>query len=438
MSKLIIGNSFNDYLVGDLNSFDPLERTIGGNISLRLVWLAEPGDLVVLPQPVNPEFVAYVMDFKGIPADSVTILVPPPGEFGTDVLTTDRLTEPAFERRLLKEARACGVDQVLPYVFDTVVVRICEELGLDTSAPNLAFLKEGGCELLNSKSLFRLIAAGAGVATADGVATHSRRRAERFVLDQFALGRPVIVKQDFHQGGHGNEILAPSAGVTQIGAGALTVLDRPGALASHLAQRWPVYSNDERNKVVIEHYVPDSIPVGAEVEINDTGATVYHVGEMRMTPVFDGVVLPGETTTKAQREEFRAATERLGKAIQALGYRGLINIDGIVSPDGEVRFTEYNGRLGGTTHLHWLGLTVAGEDYPDRAVFVSNNDWQVASFTAAIAELRAQGLAYDAERSSGVVITCDHTQQSGAIEYCVVGPDSESVAHTEAALKNLF
>ncbi|TYB46401.1 peptide ligase PGM1-related protein [Actinomadura chibensis] len=438
MSTLVIGNSFNDYLVGDLAPFDPLERKIGGNISLRLMWLAEPGDVVVLPQPPASAFLSYLAAFKGIPDDSVTVLVPPPGAFGTDVLTRDRLTEPGFRELLAKTAREHDIDRVLPYVFDQTVVGICAELGIDTSAPDTAFLKAGGSDLLNSKSVFRALAAGAGVATAEGLATHAREAAEAFVREQFELGRPVIVKEDFHQGGHGNEILAPAPGVAQIGATALTVLDGPEAISRHLDERWTVYSNASRNKVVLEHYLPDSVPIGAEVEIGERGVTVRHVGEMRMTPVFDGVVLPGERTTEGQRAEFREATTRLCASVRALGYRGLINVDGVVDSAGRVWFTEYNGRLGGTTHLHWLGLRAVGADYARRAVFVSNNDWQVSSFPEAFARLRRSGLEFDPGTSRGVVITCDHTAQSNAVEYCVVGPDLAAVTEIEAALKRLF
>lgn len=438
MSTLIIGNSFNDYLVGDLGRFDPLERRIGGNISLRLAWLAEPGDIVVLPQEPEAAFVEYMMRLKGIPADSVSIMVPPPGEFGTDVLTSDRITHPGFLKELAGRVVENGVEHVLPYVFDSTVAALCREFGLDSRCPAFDFLTEGGSDLLNSKALFRTLSAGVGAPVADGVVTDSWRQGADFVRGMLAKGNSVIVKQDFHQGGHGNEIITADPRTTQIGAIAMRVVEDLDDVASLLESRWPAYSNDGVKKVVIEQYLHDSVPIGAEVDITDDVITVRHTGEMRMTPVFDGVVLPGLTMTTEQRERFRSAVVALCTAVRAVGYRGLINIDGIIDTDGRVFLTEYNGRLGGTTHLHWLGLTTVGPDYAERAVFVSNNDWKVPSFDTALRRLHAAGLEYDPTEGTGVVVTCDHTRQSGAVEYCVIGTDHGRVDAIEKELKKLF
>lgn len=437
MSTLLIGNSFNDQLVADLVRFDPVERRVGGNISLRLAWLAEPGDVMVLPQAPDPRFLEYLSGFKGIARDSVSVLVPPRGRFGYDVLTRERLMDSEFQERLAEHVNALGVRSVLPYTFDRTIARLCRRLGLHEPMPGFAFLEQGGGDLLNSKSVFRAMAAGVGVPIPAGVVTVVRAEAEEFVRTMFDLGRSVIVKQDFHQGGHGNEILAPVRGVAQIGATVLTVLADSGGIATHLDRRWPVYSNDGRGKVVLEHYVPDSTPIGAEVHIGADDVDVHHIGEMRMTPVFDGVVLPGATITAAQREEFDAAVRTLCGAVRTLGYRGLINIDGIIDGDGQILFNEFNGRLGGTTHLHWLGEAAVGAGYTERRVFVSNNDWQVPSFAEALAQIETAGLAYDRDRATGVVITCDHTRQSGAVEYCVIAPDLAVADEIEAELKRV-
>ncbi|MGP3966797.1 preATP grasp domain-containing protein [Streptomyces sp. 6N223] len=438
MSTLIIGNSYNDYLIGDLGRFDPVERRVCGNFALRLAWLLEPGDVIVLPQPADPSFVAYLTAFKGIPADSVTILVPPSGEFGTDILTRQRLTHPEFEKLLAETVAAADIDLVLPYVFDPTIAALCRRFGLQDQVRAFPFLAQGGAEMLNSKSAFRALAAGVGAPLADGVATRSRREATAFVRDMLAAGGSVIVKQDLNIGGHGNEILTGDPELTQIGAISRTVITDPGQVADLIAERWPAYSNDGTNKVVLEQYLPDSVPIGAEVDISPSEITVRHIGEMRMTPIFDGVVLPGLTMTRERTEEFRSAVFALCGAVRAIGYRGLMNIDGIVDTSGRILLTEYNGRLGGTTHLHWLGLSAVGPHYADGSVLVSKNDWKVESVDAARQRLEAAGLAYDRARGSGVVITCDHTAQSGVVEYCVLGLDHTAAEETEAALKELF
>ncbi|MGE7391080.1 peptide ligase PGM1-related protein [Streptomyces sp. NPDC004126] len=436
MTRLLIGNTYNEHIVGDLDAFDARDRRAAGNIALRMAWLLEAGDVLVLPQAPDPGFIEYVLALKGLARDTVAIVVPLPGRYGNDVLTGERL----LDHRFVDHLRSLGSEltQILPYSFDSTVARLARELGLEAGTPAFGFLEAGGTDLLNSKSVFRAIAAGVGVPMAEGFTTMSRAGAEEFVGRILGRGDAVIVKQDVHTGGFGNDILAPCEGVEPVGAPRTVVLTSPEAIAVHLDGHWPEYTSGDRNPVVIEHYIPGSIALGAEVSVTDDAIHVHHVGEMRMAPIFDGIAIPGVVATRRQQGEYVDAMVALCEPIQGMGYRGFINIDGLLTPDGEVLLSEFNGRLGGTTHLHWIGQNFLGPHYADNRLLVTRNHWRVPSSQAAVERLAASGLAFDPGTGLGVIVTADHVSQCGAVEYCAVAEDVETASAMEHRLSGLF
>ncbi|ABD11439.1 hypothetical protein ThrDRAFT_04486 [Frankia casuarinae] len=437
MSTLLIGNSYNDSLVADLASFREADRQVAGNISLRMIWLAEPGDILVLPQPPRPEFVRYALTLRGLDVDSVLIMVPPAGRLGSDVLTGDRLLDGGFLAELRALVTKRNVDHACPYVFDATTAHLIRELGLHRSMPGFGFYEAGGADLVNSKSVFRAMAGGLGLPVTTGIVATSRAKAQEFAADLVAANRCVIVKQDFHAGGYGNEIISPRPDVQPLGAPSLRVLDSQDAVRRHFDSAWSRYSVDGRHKVIVEDYVPDSMPLGAEVRITAEGSRLHHIGEMRMAPVFDGVVIPGAVLSEKNRAEFNDIVLRVCDSIRALGYVGLANIDGILTPDGDLLLTEMNGRLGGTTHLHWIADALVGHDYQTECVLMTRNHWHVSSFDDAVARLRTSGLLFEPDARAGVLIGCEHIQQSGVVEYCIVAKDVDAAEEIETSLLRL-
>jgi hypothetical protein len=435
VSTLYIGNSYNETLVGDLSRFDREERQIGGNVSCRLIWLMGPGDVLVSPQRISEEFLAYVSRVRGARITSADVLVPPPGQFGEDVLTADRLRGAQFLDELRAVTAGRGLDRIVPYCYDQTIARLARRAGLVSHDASLAFCETGGIELLNRKTVFRALCGGARIPVPDGLVTRSVDDATEFVSSFTESGRSVIVKQDAHAGGHGNEILSPSKDVAQLGAAVLTVVADRRAVRDRLAEMWPHFSSNGRDPVVIEHYLQDAISLGCEVSLTGDAAVIRHTVEMRMTPVFDGFVMPPASISAKCNAEFSRHALALANVVRAMGYRGLMNIDGLAVGGGEVVvLNEFNGRFGGSTHLHTIGRTLIGEDYLRRRHLLSNNDLKVASFSSAVDALAASRLAFDPQRGEGVILTCDHTTQSGAVEFCVFAADADTAADYERRL----
>lgn len=438
MATLYVGNAFNETLVGDLTQFDHHERRIGGNLACRLVWMMEPGDVLVSPQRISDEFLGYASRLKAVPVTSADVVVPPPGAFGGDVLTADRLRDDRFLDALRAMSAGRGFDRVVPYCHDQTVASLAKAVGISSHDASAAFCEAGGIDLLNRKAVFRALCEGAGIPVPDGLVTRSVDDAVDFVSSFIDTGRSVIVKLDAHQGGHGNEILSPSEDIVQLGAAVLTCVPDRQAVVERLGAMWPYFSSNGRDPVVIEHYLEDATSLGCEVDLAGGSAVVRHTAEMRMTPVFDGLLIPPCSISENCDSEFSRYALELAGVVRAMGYRGLMNIDGLAVDDGKaVVLNEFNGRLGGSTHLHWIGRNFFGDDYLQRRQFISNNDLKVHSFSGVAQALEEAGLEFDPECGEGVILTCDHTAQSGAVEYCVVGADVDTAVDYERRLRSL-
>lgn len=434
MNTLVIANAFNEHLVGDLETMTPERQGHLGSCGGRLTWLLEPGDVLVLPQTPDPAFLDYVLDLKGLTPDEVTVLVPPPGRFGEGVLTGDRLLAPAFLELLRSAVARNDVGTVLPYSFDSAVAELTRELGLEKGTPGFPFLDEGGTDLLNSKCAFRAIAAGVGLPLAEGVATGDRAVAQAFAERMLAGGRPVIVKQDHNAGCFGNDILAPHPGVAPIGASRSVVLAEPAAVARHFDTHWDAYTGGGRLSLVVERYYPDSVPLTAELEIGDEEASLHHIAAMRMHPMLDGIEISDSCATADRRRAFAEGSVDLCAAARAMGYRGHINIDVILTPGGQMFFSEYNGRLGGTTHLHRIGSQFLGPGYDTSRTMLTRNSWKMPSVDRAQAVLAERDLAFDPATGRGVLLACDYTRHAGAVEYCIVADTREEAREMEHVL----
>uniref|UniRef100_UPI002F91B0CB preATP grasp domain-containing protein n=1 Tax=Streptomyces anthocyanicus TaxID=68174 RepID=UPI002F91B0CB len=440
MSTLIISNQRTEEMVGDLELLDPEYRLYVGNQAQRMAWCLSRDNVLVLPIPVPEEYLRYVTAMLGIPRESVQVLVPPAGRLGEGVLSRDRLTDEGFLTALRTAVQAHGVDTVLPFHFDSSVAELTRTLGLDKEIPGYGFLDQSGGRLLNSKSTFRALAGGTGAPVPLGGVFSAQKEAEAFLWERLlSQGQPAILKQDFHVAGFGNEIVAPYAGVDPLGAQRAVVAATRADLGTYLTERWPWLTDGGRNHVVIEQYIPEAAPIYAEVRIEEHGVEFTGHGEMRMKPVLNGLIVPAPSAELPAFPGFLEAVQRLCKPIHAMGYRGIVSIDAIVTPDRNILINEFNCRTGGSTHIHRIGERVVGDDYFEQRVLVELRRCTFPPFAATVRALNEHGLAYDSGTRTGVLITVDDNSPSGGFgEYCVVARDAEHAHELEKAVAELL
>ncbi len=435
--KLIVANSRTEEMVGDLSKLSEKARKGGAWGSQRMLWFATDGDVVILPWLPPDTYLNYVTALTRTAPQSLALIVPPPGELGEELLTPDRLANPEFRSELREALRGRTVDKVISCFDDYAVVSLVEASGLTDALPGHAFSSQGGVGLVNSKAVFRAVATGAGIAVPPGVVTSQRQQAADTIKGILATGHPVMIKQEFAGGGFGNAILAPEDGVTPAGATGVTVLAQPSDVDAYVAGSWDWMTGYRDHRVVIERFFTGCTTVYAEFELTDSATELSGTGQILMEPVAAGEIVPPPTLTSDQRVELEREAARICETFRGLGYRGRLSADAIVTPDGDILFTETNGRVTGSTHLHTVirGRMLAN-DGAGRTL-LERDSWKVPSYEAAVEALRSTGMGFEPDRGGGVVLTANYVPVTGAVMYCVVADDIDAARAVEARLHTL-
>ncbi|GGZ41682.1 peptide ligase PGM1-related protein [Streptomyces poonensis] len=433
MTRLLIGNDFNE---------DLFTRIAASWSVQRLVWFAQDGDVLVLPVHPEEDFLAYVTSLTGTRRATLEVVVPAPGAGGEDLLTADRLADPAFLGALRRALAGRPVTDILALWPDTSVAALARALGAENALPGLGFAAQSGGTLVNSKAVFRAVAAGAGVPIPEGAVCATRERAASTITELLDADAPVIVKQDYSLGGKGNEILSRVPGVPPVGGRRTLTLTGASDTQGYLEERWAELSRDGRDPVVVERYYPGSTSLFAEFLITDDGVEFGGTGEMIMAPLAKAQVVPAQGLERDTACDLVAHGRRLCVPLHAMGYRGRLSADAVLSPDGELFFTEYNGRVTMSTHTYAvIGARLAGLDHADDRVVVEciwPDGWSARSFASAVTALTETGLAYDPSTRTGVVFSSALDLRDHSIMQCVIAEDPAHAAVYEQRLKDLF
>lgn len=439
MARLLVSNQIpEEALDGDLALPDEYRNYLGV-LAHRMIWCARARDAIILPTHPDERFIAYACNLLGFARSEISVLVPPPGRQGIDLLYDDRMTEHSFVRQLETIVRDRQIDELYPFYFDDRMVELARTLHLDSTTPGFPFFAEGGAEIVNSKAAFRAFAAGNRAPIPQGLVTASLDDAYGFALELLSASHTVIVKQDHHGGGYGNEVLTPVAGVQPFGAERATYIPDSDALRAQLSESWPRHTSGGRRRAVLEHYIHDCIPIYAELSITDGGAVLYGYGEMRMKPIINGLVIPPPSAALESFPAFLDAAHRLGTAVQAIGYRGQISLDAIATPDGEILFNEFNGRVGGSTHVHLIAQEIVGPAFAGERTIVERRRCGWPTFESALVALEDNSLGFDSLTGTGVLITVGEQSPTGPTGQCLmVAATADDARAMEGTLAKIF
>jgi hypothetical protein len=438
MSKLRITNNRTEVMVGDLVALTETERRMAGCGAQRAVWFAEDSDVLVLPWLPDDGYLDYVTSWTGVRCSSLRLVAPAPGVLGEDLLTPDRLADNDFRTRLREVIADRVIEEVIPIVAEPEVAALVQALGLRKAWPGCEFSGQRGTALVNSKAVFRALAAGTGAPMADGTVARTAIDAEEAIEAMLGAGHQVILKQDHQVGGTGNEVLSRVAGVAHPGAAQLQVLADRAAVADYLLKRWEWLTGGRRAPVVIERFVAGAVPVYAEYTITDDGIALLVPGQMTMGPTLTGVIMPAYVLTEDQNAYLVEQGRRLLEPYRAMGYRGVAATDAILTPAGSVLFTEVNGRISGASHIHAMIARLLGGAGLDDRLVLARGGWSASSFGDAIDRIEAAGLTLDRESRTGVLPDIDTTSVNGSFGVCVVAEDADGLADYQRRLDDVF
>lgn len=378
----------------------------------RILWFAQDDDLVILPSQVDAFFLEHVARLRGFDPRSLTFLAAPPGRYGHDLLDPATLTNGAFVAAV-EQALTGSVTEVFALWPSAQVARLSAALGVADRLPGAAFIEQGGGELVNNKACFRALAAGAGVPVAPGAvcrSPHEATTAMRRLLDGTGA---VVVKQAHNGAGVGNEIVLARDDLSSshVGARHLCRLEagRTG-VERYWAERWSWASADGRYPVVVEEFQPSATSIYSEYLVEDSGVVPTEIGVLLYVQRrLSHQIVPFRDLNDDVHERLVSTAGELARTYQALGYRGYLSADAVLTPGGDVLFTEINAQVSGSLHIYCsIGRELVRVNHaPQRSVVEYHvpMHWAVPDFRSFMTAVEDLGHGYDPHRRTGVVLS---------------------------------
>jgi hypothetical protein len=398
------------------NHIDPSIRHRGDlrTWTQRAFWFAAQGDVVVASDQPDQRFLRYVTALNGIDHQQLRIVVAPPGRHDGLLLDPDSLTDPLLQDAIRAAIGSEIVDQVFALWPSPSVSRLAHDLGLAERLPGAGFFAQGGGELSNNKAVFRAVAAAAGAPIPAGAVCRDVAEAVGATVRLLDQAGAVMVKQAHNGAGMGNQLLVrdSSLAIDHAGARHLHVLD-PGdqdAVSAYWCDRWAWASVDGRFPVVVEEFVADADTIYSEHLATEDGThptedgSLHYVGRR-----LSHQVVPLRGVARDVRQQLAAGGSLLAGAYRALGYRGYLSADAIVTAAGRVLFTEVNAQVSGSLHIYHAiahGIVEVNET-PYRKVVEYHvpPTWAVADWDTFMSALEDLGCGYDNATRSGVIVS---------------------------------
>ncbi|AJT65137.1 hypothetical protein T261_3468 [Streptomyces lydicus] len=431
MPKIIILNVGTEHALGDRDSSThPITRS-----GWRHAWFAGQGDILISPVAVDEDFLRYLGETMGYDPATVTVLSK------ERIVTDDLLLSDEF-RQELRELTGGGASwELLPCFWTPGVAELAGLLGIGPRA-GLGFAAQRGSDLLNRKTHFRQLAAGAGVPLPDGSVVRTPGELAQAIERHLPRTGTVIVKQDDGAGGLGNLTLTRGE-VTPL-PGSRETLKVGADIPALTADVWDALTDQLSHGLVVESYHASTRQFYLEYAIGEDGVPAFlDSGEIRVRPdsdprstelVWVGLDLPAELPPALSAEALSHSL-RLATLIGQLGYRGHINIDAITTDAGELVFNEINARWGGGLVAHSICERLIGKGYADHRVAATLRDLPPVPLDAVRRILDGHGLGFSRATGEGVlVLACDPLLINN-MECLVVGATRDRVREIEERLR---
>ncbi len=253
MPKLILANV--DGLAMSGSPRDEEDYRYSAMAAERLLVMVTEEDLIVLPQQPSPAFLAYTNALLGRSVSDKQVIVPP-RQHGL-IWSHQALNDGDVRRQIERRVGSVQGWDLVAFFLDRPAITLADTLGLRLPA-TAGYLRSGGAESLNSKVVFREIAAASGAPLAPGrIAANPAELADAMVELLPATGH-VIIKQDINLGGVGNTVVTRSERRDFAGSRSTLRVDDDADLPAVAARLWPSVAIGLNTRVVVESYFPDA------------------------------------------------------------------------------------------------------------------------------------------------------------------------------------
>lgn len=351
------------------------------------VLLAGEGDVVVLKDDLDPEFAAYLATLGAAAGQTVAAENHRPER----MVTEDALDSP----RLLETLRALadGRTYLMPLGVSAAEEELAKATGLPLAGPSAAT-----CKAVNGKVFSRDLVDRTGLRAVPGRTARTVGELRDALTEQLALGGGVVVKESLGVSGRGMVRVSDERGAGRL----LRLVERRGAdaPANLVVESWIEHAQDLNYQFVVSR--------SGGVRFETVKAAVLRDG------VHQGHRFPVELSP-AVTEQLHEATRRIGEALYAEGYFGLVGVDAMLGRDDTFYpCLEINARFNMSTYQS----RIAERLIPDGAHAIAATFGLRLSRRHTFGEVvRALGdLLLDGAGSSGVLINNFATLNAAAAE----------------------
>jgi len=380
----------------------------------RVLWFANEGDLVILSHEPDQRFLRHATSLTGVDPRRLHIVSAPEGPHRGLLLDPASLDSPQLHKAVRAAVDLQKVDDIFALWPSASVTRFAEALDIADRLPAAEFLAQRGGELCNNKAVFRAMAAAAGVPIPAGTVCHSIDEATAASADLLTRTGALVIKQAHNGAGMGNQLLIGehSLAVDHVGARHLHQLASasPQELTAYWAERWEWASVGGRFPAVIEEFIPGAETMYSEYLADNNGTQPTEMGSLHYVGRrLSHQVVPLRGISHDVRQRLLEGGARLAEAYRALGYRGYLSADAIVTADGHVLFTEVNAQVSGSLHIYKvIGHGIVGvAELPHRNVVEYHvpPSWAVPDWDTFASTVEELGCSYDPATHSGVIVS---------------------------------
>jgi len=412
--------------------------------SNRNVWFIESGDVILSRFPIEYDFLCYVSSNLGFDSNSISIITPLVEIDGPLALTDDLLLQPNIILQLEKIIGGNPSWIIFPCFFTPGVAELNSRLGLYQSI-GLQFALQCGIELLNRKTHFRQFAIGTGLPLSEGFVVHSLELFKKAIRQLLPNTGIVIVKRDNGAASMGNITITTK-----------NVIPLPGSRETRSANEdldtlaseiWDQLTDKWNQVLVVESYHNATERFYLEYLIEDDGKFNFlNSGDILLRKdsnpaskqlFWVGLEIPATISSFFLVEATTIATRFINLASK-MGYRGLLNIDVILTEKNKLIFNEVNARWGGCSVMHCIGERLLGSQYSKNYVLSSRREVGFPSFQETLQILKENGLEFDRSSNHGVIILASGHLATSISEFLLIGESPTKVSEIISALFTTF
>jgi hypothetical protein len=301
--------------------------------------LAGAADVVLLKAEPDPDYLAWL---AGLGLELPTVLVARHGAADQNV-TQDVLRDPILVSTLAGLAGRGAA--LLPHGVSQAEEHLAAACGLPLAAPGAEV-----CKAVNSKVYSRRLGDTLGLRQPPGHACDSAQswaQAVDWARRRLADGARIGVKDAFGVSGKGIAMVADQ--------GRLDKLDRMMTARLNRAGAGPL-------GLVVEEWVPKAADLNYQFTVGRDGLTRFDFVKEAVTEhgTHKGHRMPARLTERQYRE-LEVAAQRIGAALMADGYFGVVGVDAMVDPAGGLYpVIEINARNNMSTYQLRLQEAVLG------------------------------------------------------------------------------